>query len=209
MTPLTVVPGQLTPRLAELTRAAGWKLNASATTRADLSAALSASAEGHLVLFVPNAARVPARLAQILVPHDGTPATSLSLDAVSDLLASSHAEVIVLHVAGAELPIEAGSLPAPRMVDHVERDWGGWREEFGRRFFSHSRAAFVRLDVGVGSTTPTILKTARQLPSDLLVLAWSGVLKVGSARTLRPLCSRAPCPVLLVRQEPGPPPDQG
>jgi nucleotide-binding universal stress UspA family protein len=157
-----------------------------------------ASAEGRLVLFVPRGARVPARLTHILVPHDGTPATARALNAVEDLAAGSHAEIVVLHVLESELPVEAGAFQAPRMVDHHGDDWHEWREEFGRRFPHRSANMLLGLQVAVGPRSEMILKTAYRLPADLVVIAWGGVLTADRAWTLRSVCGAAPCPVLLV-----------
>jgi nucleotide-binding universal stress UspA family protein len=147
-------------------------------------------------------------MAHVLVPHDGTPITSLVLESV-DYLATQSAEVVALHVAGAELPAQAGSLQALRMVDHDGHDWRDWREEFGRRFFRVSPAILPRLELATGPRSEAILRAARHLPADLLVLAWSGVLKAGRAQTLRAVCRAAPCPVLLVAARAhGPYPDE-
>jgi nucleotide-binding universal stress UspA family protein len=187
--------------MAILTRRANWELRASRALAPDMSVALDASAEGRPVLFVPPDARVPVRLSNVLVPHDGTPTTSLVLDTV-DYLATQRAEVVALHVAGRELPAQAGSLQALRMIDHDGNDWRDWREEFSRRFFRRSPAILLRLELTTGPRSEAILGAARRLPADLLVLAWSGVLRAGRAQTLRAVCRAAPCPVLLVSASP-------
>ena len=165
-----------------------------------------ASAEGRLVLLVPRGATVPVRLAHILVPHDGTPATAVALDAIDDLAAGSRAEIVVLHVLGSELPVEAGTFQAPRMVDHDGDDWHDWREEFGRRFPHRSANLLLGLQVVVGPRSEMILRTAYRLPADLVVIAWGGQPKAGRAWTLRSVCGAAPCPVLLVAAAPRPQP---
>jgi nucleotide-binding universal stress UspA family protein len=190
-----VVPGSLAGQVASLT--GGWEVAAARARAANLDDALCASAEGGLVLFVSPGARLPDRLANILVPHDGTPATMLALDTAGELARGGRAEVVVLHVPGAQLPAEPGSLPAPRMVDHVVYDLPEWREEFGRRFFQRSPGLLRRLEVRVGPVPESILETARALPADLIVLGWGGVVDPGRAATLRTVCASAPCPVLL------------
>jgi hypothetical protein len=110
----------------------------------------------------------------------------------------SYAEIVMLHVAAAELPSQPGSLPAPRMIDHDGHDWSDWREEFGRRFSRVSPGMPVRVQLATGVREDSILTVARQLPADLLILAWSGVLEANRARTVRSICGVAPCPVLLV-----------
>lgn len=198
---MTVVPGVLVGDALGLAHIAGWEIGTSATAdfaADDVTAALMAGAHGGMVLFVPAAATVPPRLNRILVPHDGTPVTSRTLDLADDLVAASGAEIVALHVIEPNLPDQAGTLLAPRMLDHDGNDWGDWREEFGRRFFGSSAGALRRLEVAVGPTSGMIVRAARRLPADLLVLAWGGVARAGRARTLRSVCSGAPCPVLLV-----------
>jgi nucleotide-binding universal stress UspA family protein len=184
--------------MAGLTRFTSWELEASNQEQDDIAAAMAQSAEGPLVLFVPNGASVPGRLARILVPHDGTPATTVALDAVEDLAAGSLAEIVVLHVLGTELPVQAGTLQGPRMLDHDGDDWHDWREEFGRRFPHRSANMLLGLRVAVGHCSEEILEAAHRLPADLVVMAWKGVLNSGRAWTLRAVCGAAPCPVLLV-----------
>lgn len=164
----------------------------------DVTAAMLASADGGLVVFVPRGAAVPARLVRILVPHDGTPATAIALDAIEDLAAMGRAEITVLHVLGRDLPVQSGTLPVPRMVDHDGDNWYEWREEFGRRFPNRSMNMLLGLQVAVGHASEMILRIAYRLPADLLVIAWAGVVQTDRAWTLRSVCSASPCPVLLV-----------
>jgi nucleotide-binding universal stress UspA family protein len=198
---MTVVPGVLVRDAAALAHIAGWEIGTSATaafTPDDITAALTAGAHGGTVLFVPPAAAVPLRLNRILVPHDGTPVTSRTLELANDLVGASRAEIVALHVIEPHLPDQAGALLAPRMLDHDGNDWRDWREEFGRRFFRGSAGLLTRVEVAVGPTSGMILRAARRLSADLLIVAWGGVARAGRARTLRSVCSGAPCPVLLV-----------
>ena len=198
---MTVVPGVLVGDAAALAHIAGWEIGTSATAAFiadDVTAALTAGAHGGMVLFVPPAATVPRRLNRILVPHDGTPVTSRTLELADDLMGASRAEIVALHVIEPHLPDQAGTLLAPRMLDHDGDDWSDWREEFGRRFFRASGGDMRRLEVAVGPTSGMIVRAARRLSTDLLVLAWGGVVRAGRARTLRSVCFGAPCPVLLV-----------
>jgi hypothetical protein len=184
--------------MAHLFRAAGMEVKASRAAAADLEAALKAGAAGRLVLFVSPGSRVPTSLTHVLVPHDATPATSAVLATVGGAPLWSHAEIVVLHVAAAELLSQPGSLPAPRMIDHDYYDWSDWRAEFARRFCRVSSAMMVRVELATGSPEASILTVARQLRADLLILAWSGVVEANRAQTVRSVCAVAPCPVLLV-----------
>ena len=184
--------------MARLFRFTSWHIAASEKDYDDVTAAMLASSEGGLVLFVPPGAALPVSLARILVPHDGTPATAVALDAIEDLAGGSQAEMTVLHVLGIELPLQPGTLQGPRMVDHDGDDWHDWREEFGRRFPHRSMNLLLSLQVSVGHRSEMILRTAYSLPADLVVIAWGGVVETGRAWTLRSVCAAAPCPVLLV-----------
>ncbi|MDQ6900837.1 MAG: universal stress protein [Candidatus Dormibacteraeota bacterium] len=195
---ITIIPGALAGEMAELARAAGWDVKPSRAATADLEAALKAGAAGRLVLFVPPGSRLPTCLTHVLVPHDATPATSAVLARVGGAPLWSHAEMVMVHVATAELPSQPGSFPAPRMIDHDGSDWSDWREEFGRRFGRLSPGMLVSVEVVTGAREESILTVARQLRPDLLILAWSGVLEANRARTVRTVCALAPCPVLLV-----------
>ena len=42
----------------------------------------------------------------------------------------------------------------------------------------------LRIELALGPREETILKVARELPTDLLIFAWSGVLRANRARTL-------------------------
>jgi nucleotide-binding universal stress UspA family protein len=195
---ITVVPGGFVERIARLIRFANWEIRASTDDYDDVTGAMAASADGHLVLFVPPGANVPTRLNRVLVPHDGTPATALALDAVEDLAAGSCAEIVVLHVLETRLPAQVGSLPCPRMIDHDGDTWYDWREEFGRRFPHRSLNMLLALQVAAGHSSEMILTAACRLAADLVIVAWGGAMQADRGCTARAVCSAAPCPVLLV-----------
>jgi universal stress protein family protein len=192
---IPIIPGTLAEEMAELATVAGWDIKPSRAAATDLEAALKAGAAGRLVLFVSPGARVPTCLTHVLIPHDGTPATSAVLATIGGAALWSHAEIVLLHVAAGEIPSQPGSLPAPRMIDHHSYDWSDWREEFARRF---SPGILVRVELATGTREESILTMARWLPADLLILAWSGMPEANGARTVRSICTVAPCPVLLV-----------
>ncbi len=60
----------------------------------------------------------------------------------------------------------------------------------------------LRVELAIGLREETILKVARELPADLLIFAWGGVLRANRARTLCTVSALAPCPVLLVAGQP-------
>jgi nucleotide-binding universal stress UspA family protein len=181
---------------------AGWDADVMTAKDADMEAVLAACAKWGTVLFVPPPAQMPLRLTRIVVLHDGAPAASRALPAAEALLANCQAEIIVLHVAGASLPTEVGSLSAPRMADHRPIDLAEWRHEFSRRFCLSSSGRTLRLEVALGPPSASIVEAAQRLGADLMVLTWGGSLESGRARTLRRLCLASPCPLLIVKSQP-------
>jgi nucleotide-binding universal stress UspA family protein len=195
---MTVWLGALASQVARLLLPLRWEVSAAGTAAADLSDVLRVSGRRRLVLFVPPSTEIPSRLAQILVPHDGCPSTCMSLDTIAELVAQTLATVVLLHVAGTELPSESGSFQALRMVDHAGNDWTAWRDQFIDNVFRGWPQIPLQLHLSTGPPAEAILEAARRLRSDLVVMAWSGVLREGRASTLRSVCADASFPVLLV-----------
>ena len=199
MTRVMVVPGGATKRVSALARGAKWDLEAASHGAAgDVEAALGVGQGGRPVLFVAPGARITQALRRVLVLHDGTPGATVSVRAGERAALASGADVAILHVPAPEPPLEPGSLPAPRIVDHEHYDLRAWREEFLRRFCRCSPVVSVTLDVAIGRPATAIPERARALRADVMVLTWKGVTAAGRAMTLRAVAQRAPCPVLIV-----------
>jgi nucleotide-binding universal stress UspA family protein len=164
----------------------------------DLESALYGMALGIPTLFVPPEGHVPDKLTCVVVAHDGTPSAGETLKQAIGIAGRDGAEVVVLHVAGSELPAEPGSLPAPRFIDHAGNTWTEWRQEFYLRFINGTAAHRIRLDLVTGSAGHAISEAARRLHADLLVL---GLEQVGGTAAARSVCLAAPCPVVLVRRD--------
>jgi nucleotide-binding universal stress UspA family protein len=197
------VPGLVPTRRKTPLRTRGWQDVGTAHRDADMDAVLEECAKRGSVLFVPPAAHVSRSVERILVPHDGTPSASLALDAAEEVGAECHAEIVVLHVVTPEPPTDAGSLPAPRFLDHGWYEWAEWRVEFSRRFCQGPSGKAHRLEVALGPPWKSIPEAARRLEVDLMVLAWHGSLRPTRARSVRRLCPASPCPVLIVKQRVG------
>lgn len=143
-------------------------------------------------------------LRRILLPHDGTPATTAAMDPAGDLAELTGAEVLVVYVAapGAPQPAEPGTLTVPRYIDQPQHEWPAWAAEFIGRMcaLGHppSEVTFTLL-MAAGDPGEEIVRIARERDSDLVVLAWHGVWEPEHAQTMRSIIRAVECPVLAVR----------
>lgn len=143
-------------------------------------------------------------LRRILLPHDGTPATTAAMDPAGDLAELTGAEVLVLYVAapGAPQPAEPGTFTVPRYIDQPQHEWPAWAAEFIGRMcamgHSPSEVRFALL-MAAGEPGEEIARVAREHDADLVALAWHGVWEPERAQTLRSVIRAVGCPVLVVR----------
>ena len=155
-----------------------------------------------VVLVPPKRGRQPWELRHVLVPHDGTPTSAVTIGPAADLAAASGAELVVLHVAtpmGAKL-VEPGTFLVPSYVDQPHHEWQAWTREFVDRLCAVGRArsdAKIRMVVAEGEADAAIVRFARQ--SDLIVLGWRGALEPDRALTLRRVIRDTSCPVIVFR----------
>jgi nucleotide-binding universal stress UspA family protein len=56
--------------------------------------------------------------------------------------------------------------------------------------------------VEVGDPAEAIVRVARELRSDVIVMAWSGSIDPDRARTAKAVLRSAPCPVMFLRTSP-------
>ena len=130
-----------------------------------------------LVVVAPERGSAPWHLQHILLPHDGTPSTSVGLKPAAELAQLAGAEVLVVHVTGlGTAPGERGSLTVAPYVDQPQHEWPAWTSEFVRRFACmcplgrlHVRALLAR-----GEPAAELLRLAKEHSTDLMVLAWRG-----------------------------------
>lgn len=162
-----------------------------------------------VVLIRPEQGEEPWRLAELLVPHDGTPATTAALCPAAELARSTGARLFALHVAapGARRREEPGSLQVPHYVDQPQHEWPAWAGEFVERLRSQCPIdlAKVRFLLGHGEPSEEILRVAEENAVDLIVLAWHGALEAEHARIFKALLLRARCPMMVLRVDPEPP----
>ncbi len=142
-------------------------------------------------------------LRMVLVPHEGTPATSGALGPAAELARRAGAELLVLQVAAAGVgtPAEAGSLSPPVYLDQAQHEWPAWTGEFIARLACHCplEGLRVRLLLGHGAPSQEILRVAQEQAADLIVLAWKGRWAPQHAETLKAVVREAPCPVMVLR----------
>lgn len=178
------------------------------------AAEVIATAGCPIVLVRPERGSVPWRLARILVPYDGTPATASALRPAIDLASRVSAALVVLHIAVPGLPGsgEEGTFEAPRYMDQPHHEWPAWAREFISRLCSLAGLescldprSWPWLQVAPGQPGEEIEHFAAEQDMDLIVVGWHGCLEAGHADILKHLLLKAPCPVLLSRCfKPGP-----
>jgi nucleotide-binding universal stress UspA family protein len=126
---------------------------------------------------------------RVLVPLEGSLATSYAPHAALDVPGAEHVEVVILHV------LEEQELPA--FSDQPQHEWEAYGREFLARYslwpFEH-----VRLVTRVGRADQYILPVAQETQCDLIALAWAQELAPGRARIVREALRRGSMPILLV-----------
>jgi nucleotide-binding universal stress UspA family protein len=158
------------------------------------------------IVFVPPARCGAAfQLRHLLLPHDGTPATSAADRPAAELANAARARLSVLHVAvpGAPLPAEPGSLPVGQYADQPQHEWPEWIDEFLARLTAYCPIdrALLRIHVAHGEPGSEILRFAERHDVDMIVLAFRGAFDAARAATIRSVLRQAACPVMIVRAE--------
>lgn len=141
------------------------------------------------LVLVPPQARVPDRIARLLVPLDGTPQTARALEPALVVAARADVEIIVLHVS------ENGGIPA--FSDQIQYETDAFGDEFIAR---NARAAHggARLELRIGAPGDHVLDVSADLGVDMVALGWSQHLEPGRARIVRHVIEHAGVPVELV-----------
>jgi nucleotide-binding universal stress UspA family protein len=155
-----------------------------------------------VVLVPPERGAAPWRLHHVLVPHDGTPSTSAALQPAAALAERGRAELLVVHVTNIKTaPAEAGSLSTPRYVDQPQHEWPAWTSEFLNRLacICPLGQLRVRMFLAHGDTAAEIMRLSEKQSTDLIVLAWRGILEPPRAATMKDILREAHCPIMVVR----------
>ncbi len=141
------------------------------------------------VVVVPPHAQPPERLARILVPHEGTSASSQALEDTIKLARERGLEILVLHV--------HSPATVPAFSNHEPHEIQAWEQEFLLRHIStpHDRVTLVHQ---LGVPADDVVAVAHETHADLIVLAWSQDLSAGRARVVSETLARSSIPVLLL-----------
>lgn len=138
------------------------------------------------VVVVPNDAGPLGRIRRVLVPLEGTDASSRPvLDALCPLLVDD-VELVVLHV------FTDRSLP--RMLDRPCRDL----ELLGREFLEHHLPQAARIDLRTGAVAAAVSAATEAHGADVVVLAWSQHSAEGRAVVVRDVLGASARPVVLL-----------
>lgn len=144
---------------------------------------------------------------RILLPHDGGAAADIAVGPAAEIARAAGAELSIVEVAapGVGSPDEPGSLPMPRYVDQAQHEWSSWTDEVLARLarLCPDGPLKARLQVLGGDPGREILRVAAEQSIDLIVVAWKGAWSEERARTLKAIVRDAPCPVMVVRADPG------
>lgn len=159
-----------------------------------------------IVLVKPERGQASWKLRRILFPYDGTPTTAAAIGPAADLARQAGAELIVLHVAATDVarPKEPGAIVVPRYLDQPQHEWPVWAHEFLERLRALGHPpedVAIRLFVGAGDIGRTIVELAAQHESDLIALAWRGMLEPEHTQIAQTVLSHAPYPLIIYRIE--------
>jgi nucleotide-binding universal stress UspA family protein len=148
------------------------------------------------VFVVPPDAEPCVEFKRVLVPLEGTRATSLAPRSLVELGPGRELDVVVLHV------LEPESIPS--FVDQPQHWHAAWTREFLARYCPWGIDE-VDLRVRIGRREQVIVDTARESGCDLIALGWSQDLSEDHARVVRATLRLSSLPVALIpvrRDEP-------
>lgn len=141
------------------------------------------------VIVVPPDAAGGSALQRVLVPLEGTTATSRAPEAIIELASDADLEIVVVHVH------EAAALPS--FTDQPQHQARAWADEFVARYCPCGIGK-VTVELRVGRAGAEILAAAEETDADLIALGWSQEIDWGRAPVVRELLERGRIPVLLV-----------
>jgi nucleotide-binding universal stress UspA family protein len=138
------------------------------------------------VVIVPPDAIVPSSFRRILVPLEGTEASSQPvLERLLPLLVAD-VEVVVLHV--------FTDATRPTMLDRPVRDL----ELLGREFLARHLPQATEIELRPGPVAMRVAEVLGQHSADLVVLSWSQDSSAGRASIVREVLGASLVPVLLL-----------
>jgi nucleotide-binding universal stress UspA family protein len=141
-----------------------------------------------VIVVPPDAVRRPA-LRRVLVPLEGTTATSLAPKGIIELADDADLEIVIVHVH------DAATLPS--FTDQPQHQARAWADEFVARYCPWGIGK-VSVELRVGRPGEEILAAAEATDAHLIALGWSQEIDWGRAPVVRELLERGRIPVLLV-----------
>ncbi len=142
------------------------------------------------VVIVPPDAIVPSSFRRILVPLEGTEASSQPvLERLLPLLVAD-VEVVVLHV--------FTDATRPTMLDRPVRDL----ELLGREFLARHLPQATEIELRPGPVAMRVAEVLGQQSADLVVLSWSQDSSAGRASIVREVLGASLVPILLLPSRP-------
>jgi nucleotide-binding universal stress UspA family protein len=199
--PLRVLPGRVLDRLVEASSASdvvalviGARGLVSDPRPLGSTATALATRVPKPVVVVPPEAEPRSDFKRVLVPLEGTVASSTAPRSLVELAPGHKLDVVVLHILGPE--------SIPRFVDQPQHWHAAWAREFVARYCPFGIDE-VDLQVRVGRRDQLIAETARQTGCDLIALGWSQDLSEGHAQVVRATLRQSHLPVALIPVQPG------
>ena len=141
------------------------------------------------VVVVPPDGTTGGTIARVLMPLEGTEASSQAIAGTLALLDRSDLEILVLHVH----PMDA----VPAFQDQPHHAIPAWEHEFAARFVSIPDTR-VEIIERVGSAADRVAGVAHDTRADLIMLGWDQDLAPGHADVVRDTLAHSDVPVLLV-----------
>jgi len=142
------------------------------------------------VVIVPPDAIAPNSFRRILVPLEGTEASSQPvLERLLPLLVAD-VELVVLHV--------FTDVTLPTMLDHPMRDL----QLLGREFLTRHFPQATDIELRPGPVAVQVAEVAGEHGTDLVVMSWSQDSSAGRARVVREVLGASSVPVLLLPSRP-------
>lgn len=147
-----------------------------------------------IVVVPPEAAGLSSGgIRRVLVPLEGTEASSRPVVAYFEPLGRAGLEVIVLHVYTVAT--------MPRMLDRPLRDV----QLLGAEFLARHLPLAGRIEFRAGPVDRRVLEASREEQADLVVLTWSGSSGMRGSDVVRGVVGHSSVPVLLLRPSQPPP----
>jgi nucleotide-binding universal stress UspA family protein len=141
------------------------------------------------VAVVPPDAVRRSAVQRVLVPLEGTTATSLAPKGIIELAHDADLDIVVLHVH------DAATLPS--FTDQPQHQARAWADEFVARYCPWGIDK-VSVELRVGRPEEEILAAAEETDAHLIALGWSQEIDWGRAPVVRELLERGRIPLLLV-----------